>query len=71
MSRGRSKGPSDTRTYKVVCKIPIGVTDREVKDFIKDSLGWAGGCRSPDDPLFSSLKVSSVTSIRSLGSKND
>jgi hypothetical protein len=40
---------------------PPEASPQEIADFIADSLEWAGGCRRPEDPMFGSLKIRSVT----------
>jgi hypothetical protein len=37
---------------------------REIADFIRDSLAWAGGCRHPDDPMLGSLANVTVKYVR-------
>jgi hypothetical protein len=39
-------------------------TASEIADFIRDALSWAGGCRHPDDPMFSSLSNVAVRIIK-------
>jgi hypothetical protein len=47
-------------TIKVWVETPPFASEEDIAEFIADSLSWAGGCRHPEDPLFSSLKVSAV-----------
>ena len=43
-------------TFLVTVDQPEGATVVDICAFIEDSLLWAGGCRSPDDPMFYSLE---------------
>lgn len=39
---------------------PDGASIEDVAEFIDDALSSMGGCRHPDDPMFSSLKMSCI-----------
>lgn len=50
------------RVIKVVFShFPSEATDEEIALFVEDALSTMGGCRDPNDPLFSSLEVLTVT----------
>lgn len=48
------------RTVTMQIEYDSRVGSDEVIDFIVDELGCAGGCRRPDDPLFTSIEVTDV-----------
>lgn len=48
----------------VIGTVPRGVTMPELKDFAKDALSTMGGCRHPDDLLFHSIELNSITATR-------
>jgi len=48
------------RTVTMQIEYDTRVGAEEVIDFIVDELGCAGGCRRPDDPLFTSIKVTHI-----------
>lgn len=45
----------------VIFDIPRSVDADDVAGFISDALESMGGCRHPEDPLFESLSIKSVT----------
>jgi len=48
------------RTVTMEIEYDDRVSHPELKEFIKSELGCAGGCRRPDDPLFTSVKVTKI-----------
>jgi len=48
------------RTVTMQIEYDERVSSSDVIRFIKDELGCAGGCRRPEDPLFTSIKVTHV-----------
>lgn len=49
------------RLIKVRANVPKECSDEEIAAFVTDALGTWGGQFDPDDPLFDSLDVRSVT----------
>lgn len=48
------------RTVTMTIEYDERVSHPELREFIKSELGCAGGCRRPDDPLFTSIKVTNL-----------
>lgn len=52
------------RYLQVIVEVPDDVTIAEAREYIQSELKAAGGCRRPDDPLFSGLQTVNIKSVR-------
>ena len=67
MREPKSQGGLEVKQLVVITiigTIPQDITMPELKDFAKDALSTMGGCRHPDDLLFGSIELISVTATR-------
>jgi hypothetical protein len=59
--RLRAKERSHTKEFDVTLRIKANgaASSADIRDYLHD-LEWAGGCRHPDDPLFTSVTLAVV-----------
>lgn len=53
-----------TRYLEVIVEVPNEASVQATKDYCRDELQAMGGSRHPDDPLFHSVRVHSIRSVR-------
>lgn len=53
-----------TRYLEVIVEVPDEAFVQDTKEYCRDELQSMGGTRYPDDPLFHSVRVHSIRSVR-------